>query len=549
MERTGGKRKWRGIASFVIVLAFIFSVAWQSSASADQTVAEKLLDIMRANHEITDQQYKDLKKQAEEEKAAMAAGIAQQVKTETAKVAEAAKPVVTPPPAGVPEGGMNFQMKGINVNLGGFIEAGGIYRSRNENQDIGSSFNKLPLQNSAAFFQDETRFSARQSRLSVLAQGDYSPTVHLAGYYEMDFLGGAPTANSNESNSYNLRIRHLYTTTDLDSCGLHFLAGQSWSLVTQNANGITPRDEDIPLTIDAQYVPGFNWARQAQFRVTKDWNKEFWLAVSVENPQTTAAVAVPGQTLVTNYAINQTGGSLFGNTLSVNDVPDIVVKAAWESCWGHFEVFDLVRTFQSDLVVTNGPATGTVTRTDKMTDSVGGGFDIPIIPKQLNIEATAMYGSGIGRYGSGQLPDVTQDYLGDIHPITALHLLTGLTWLPTKDLQFYGYIGMEKADPLNLDHNTTAYGYGSNLYDDTVGPVVTSTHFQGQIEEIDQITIGDWYSFYHGKFGVMKAGLQYSYTQNKYFSGNTTGTVEGTAVGGPTANDHMVFTSIRYYWK
>ncbi|SPF49667.1 exported hypothetical protein [Syntrophobacter sp. SbD1] len=76
MERTGGKRKWRGIASFVIMLAFIFSLAWQSSASADQTLAEKLLDIMRANHQITEQQYKELKKQAEDEKAAQSAGAA-----------------------------------------------------------------------------------------------------------------------------------------------------------------------------------------------------------------------------------------------------------------------------------------------------------------------------------------------------------------------------------------------------------------------------------------------------------------------------------------
>ncbi len=34
----------------------------------------------------------------------------------------------------------------------------------------------------------------------------------MEGYFEMDFLGAAPTANSNESNSYNLRMRNVYGT-------------------------------------------------------------------------------------------------------------------------------------------------------------------------------------------------------------------------------------------------------------------------------------------------------------------------------------------------
>ena len=36
--------------------------------------------------------------------------------------------------------------------------------------------------------------------------------------------------------------------------------------------GIVPRQENVPLTIDAQYVVGFNWERQAQLRVVKDFD-------------------------------------------------------------------------------------------------------------------------------------------------------------------------------------------------------------------------------------------------------------------------------------
>ena len=94
-------------------------------------------------------------------------------------------------------------MMGVNVKFGGFLAAEGVYRARNENSDISSKFQSIPLSNQVGYYQDETRFSARQSRINILAQGDYSPTIHLAGFYEMDFLGAASTANSAESNSYN----------------------------------------------------------------------------------------------------------------------------------------------------------------------------------------------------------------------------------------------------------------------------------------------------------------------------------------------------------
>ncbi len=547
MGIAGGKG-WR-IASFVIVIAFIFSIAWRTSAVAQQTVADELLDVMRANHQITEEQYQRLKKRTADEKAALVAAIAQQVKAETAKVAtvrtvEEKKPFEitgTGKAADNGEGGVEFKMKGITVNLGGFLEEASLYRSRNENSDIGSYYQKIPLPNSASYFQDETRFTARQSRLSLLAKGDYSDTVHLAGYYEMDFLGAAPTANSNESNSYNLRIRHLYGTGDWDTCGLHFLFGQSWSLVTQDAKGIIPRQELLPLTIDAQYVPGFNWARQPQLRIVKDWDKTFWLGVSVENPQTTAAT--PPNTVGTNYAINQTSTNLFATNLSVNNIPDIVVKAAYDPCFGHFEVFNLVRTFESSWLPTGS---STVTNQQITRDAVGGGFSIPIVPNELSIMASTMYGQGIGRYGSGQLPNVAQDKSGAIEPITAWHLLGGLTWQPLKQLQFYAYYGRETANRLDLAQGTTAYGYGS-IYDDDFFGNITSTKFNGQIQTIDQITIGDWWTFYQGRFGTMKLGLQYSYTQDKYFDGSSSSTGY-VPMRGPTVADHMFFTSVRYYW-
>src|SRR5271168_191724 len=76
----------------------------------------------------------------------------------------------------------------VTVTLGGFIASEGVYRSRNETTDIGSSFSGIPFSSSPYGHLSETRLTARQSRLSVLAQGDVDSDTHLTFYNELDFL-------------------------------------------------------------------------------------------------------------------------------------------------------------------------------------------------------------------------------------------------------------------------------------------------------------------------------------------------------------------------
>ena len=129
--------------------------------------------------------------------------------------------------------------KGITITPGGFLELAGIYRDHFQGNDISSSFS-IPFPNNRASHTSEGRFTARQSRLSFLAEGAVNPHVKLGMYGEFDFQGGAQTANSNQSNSYNPRIRNLYGTIDWSEGdhGWHLLAGQNWSLLTTNAKGI-----------------------------------------------------------------------------------------------------------------------------------------------------------------------------------------------------------------------------------------------------------------------------------------------------------------------
>ena len=91
-----------------------------------------------------------------------------------------ARPAGPQPPAQIPSpappvqaeaerGG--FMNTGIELTLGGFLEGATIYRSRNLTADIGSPWNTIPFPNSPNYHLSEFRGTARQTRLSLLAQG------------------------------------------------------------------------------------------------------------------------------------------------------------------------------------------------------------------------------------------------------------------------------------------------------------------------------------------------------------------------------------------
>ena len=160
--------------------------------------------------------------------------------------------------------------KGVTLTFGGWVDLTGIYRSRNIASDTGSVYNFIPYQQAHNFYVPETRFSARQSRFSVLAEGNADPDTHLAGYGEIDFEGAAQTASSVATNSFNPRMRQLSLEVDRTDLGLHFLAGQSWSLNSPGKAGIDSHGVDAPGVIDFESVPGFISARQPGLRVWQD---------------------------------------------------------------------------------------------------------------------------------------------------------------------------------------------------------------------------------------------------------------------------------------
>ena len=384
------------------------------------------------------------------------------------------------------EGPAAIRYKGISITPGGFVAAETVFRQRATSSDINTPFNSIPFPGNSLSKVTENNFTARQSRLSLLAESKMG-SAKLTGYYEADWLGTGVTSNNRQSNSYVFRQRILYGQAAFDN-GWIVTGGQQWSLATETRRGITNRQEVLPLTIDSQYQVGFTWARQYGFRVVKDFGGKFALAVSVEGPQ--ATIGGRGFSLATTTTVGSASVATTGNTFlnspgngggllnfvdtsgyPVNKAPDILFKAAADPGYGHYEVFGIVSTFRNraypcGVVGTNAKDTAPPAVPTTIPCSVdgstspsslgafndtrtGGGLGanlrLPLFAKKVELAAQGAAGDGIGRYGSAQLADLTFRPDGTQALIRTAHGLGELVYHATTKLDIYADFGAEYA--------------------------------------------------------------------------------------------------------
>jgi hypothetical protein len=462
----------------------------------------------------------------------------------------------------------------VKVTLGGFVTADTVWRQRNTVSDMGTAFNAIPFPFSPLYDEHEFHGSARESRISLLIDGTIDPIQKMAGYFEMDFLGvgGGPPAASNytETNAWPMRLRQAYLTYDNSGWGFHFLAGQAWSLLTQNQVGITPRKENIPLTIDANYVIGFNYDRGWQIRAVQELAPGVAFGVSIENPAAivgastaTAPTGVGGAFasggIVNGVEVNFAntaggGGFLNGVTVTTDQIPDIIEKVAFDPGWGHYEIFGLQRFFTDHtLACVAGPCvagstvmTGSTTTHTNFGASVGGSVLLPLIPKYLDFTGSVLYGRGISRYGAGQLSDVTIAADGSLTPLTGVNAMVGLIAHPYDGLDVYAYAGLEQVSASFFNVGTTLFGFGNPGFSNVGCTIVTPFSFAGGTpgnciannRRLSDVTVGFWQNVYKGNYGRVAVGAQYEYIKRQVFAG---------LGGDPSTDDNIILTSIRYY--
>jgi hypothetical protein len=488
-----------------------------------------------------------------------------------------------------------FQIGALSVTLGGFFEDAGIYRSRNAVTDITSNLTTgIPLRNSALYHEPEFGESARRTAMQALISGDPDDATHIQAFIQNDFQGGAPTSNATQSNGWVPRLTQGYAEYARSDLGFYVLAGQTWSLLTMDLDGLDPRKVNSPPTIDGAYVPGFNWVRQPQLRLAKSFDSgHYWLGVSVESPQTAYAnttipaalgtlnisnpgigsqatgsntasavcTAVATTTTTTTTTTTATAGGkttdkstskststsscttanvASQSTFTNNIAPDIVVKATADYPRAHLEAYGIGRLFNDRLSQTGTGQSNTV-----FGGGAGAAAMIHIIPRKLDVQVSGLAGVGIGRYGASQLPDATVGADGRPQPIREWSALVGLIGHPTPVLDVYGFLGTEQSDAAYYDTYSKgvvskAYGYGNPLYVNTscYAELGASSTCTGTTKAVVQGTLGAWYRFLKGPYGTMQVGAQYSYTRRMTFEG----------VGGaPQSDENMVFLSFRYY--
>jgi len=467
------------------------------------------------------------------------------------------------------ESPLAIHYKGITITPGGFLAAEFVRRSRALGSDINTPFNSVTMPGASQSRISEFFGSGRQSRISMLAQGQVK-NVKVTGFVEADFLSAGVTSNNNQSNSYTLRQRQAFAQAAFAS-GWTLTGGQMWSLVTETRHGTDNRSEALPMTIDPQYTVGFSWARQYGIRVAKSFNNKVWLAVSMENPQ--ATVTTHGN--AANFLVGSagTGGGLYNlnANYSFNPSPDLIAKVAFEPGFGHYEVFGVYSRFRDRVFpcAENFASAGCGSLTaasavqaynsSKNGGGIGANARWSFYNKHIDLGLHALGGIGVGRYGTSGLPDASVHANGTLDLIRSYQGLGTLEWHGPK-LDVYFNAGAEYAGRA-WDYDALQakpyVGYGSPFFTNSgcfieTSPSANSGFAPGSLASCTADTrvlyegsFGIWFKPYDGSKekvnrGRIQWGPQFSYVDRHAWSG-------AGAPNEPHGLDGMIYTSFRYY--
>jgi hypothetical protein len=423
---------------------------------------------------------------------------------------------------------LQFSIGNVTFMPVGFMDDTAVWRDKDAGSSIGSNFGSLPYNNTTAGQLSEFRFSPQNSRLGFRIDGDWKG-AHFIGYNEIDFLG---TSGSNalgvSNNAFVPRIRLYWVDVRKDK--VEFLAGQSWTMLTPNRNGISPLPADLfySQVIDVNYMNGLTWARQAGVRVLLHPSEKVTFGVSVENPDqyiggsgglSATAITLPS-------ALSSLAGGQFDNATNVfvtpNVAPDIIAKLALDpSTRVHFEIAGIDRTFKDWDPTSHAYST-----------KVGGGVSINgnfEIVERVRLITNNYWSDGGGRYLFGNAPDVMIRADGSISPIHAGGTVDGFEIQATKKLMLYAYYGgIYVGRDFAFDANGTSlvgYGYKGSA--------------NSQNRAIQEGTFGFNKTIWKdAKYGAINFMGQYEYlTRDPWF----------VATGAPkNTHDNTIYFNVRY---
>jgi len=202
---------------------------------------------------------------------------------------------------------------------------------------------------------------------------------------------------------------------------------------------------------------------------------------------------------------------------------------------------------------------------------------LPVWPKLLDVQGSILYGNGIGRYASGQLPDVTIAPDGSLTALRELQSMIGAVLHIMPDLDLYSYAGVERAaasytvntngiSGVNIGYGNPFYSNAACLLENYGGPftpavggnVVTASESNGtcavNTRQLAELTAGFWYNLYRGLWGRVAFGMQLEYIHRDVFSASAAVAAKNGFAALPAANlapatdIGIIMSSLRFYF-
>ena len=428
-------------------------------------------------------------------------------------VAPIATPLPLPEPAPqaaqdqIPESPLQLRLGSSTITPVGFMDLTNTFRSSASGTSFATNFGSYPYNNNLPSGRlTEDRFSAGNSRIGFRVDNTYKG-IHTLGYFEGDFVGGIGSLANNTqvtSNSLVFRIRLYWVDVRKDQ--FEFLAGQSWSMMTPNRNGISalPGDLFYGQEFDVNYLNGLTWGRIPGLRFLYHPTKTVTFGISAENASQyfggSGGGGVPTlPTALSGLTSNELDASVANGQSIANVRPDIIAKLAIQpNSRIHFEFAGVTDQFK--IFNPNTTGAGALTYFSKVGGggSVNGNFEVV---KNFRIVTNNFWSDGAGRYLFGVAPDFILQANGNPSLIHAGSTLDGFE-ARVKKTQIYGYYGSIYVgrDTAYDTNGTTLIGYGFH------------GSANSQNRSTQEGTFGITQTFFNDpKYGAVSMYLDYAY--------------------------------------
>jgi len=414
----------------------------------------------------------------------------------------------------------------------GFMDFTPFWRDKNAaTGTMGSNFGSVPYNNVPNGNLSEFHFSVQNSRIGFRIDGEWKGT-HFIGYNEFDFNGtSGSTALAVSNGAIVPRLRLFWV--DARKGKVEFLAGQSWSMMTPNRNGLSALPGDLFYTqvIDINYVAGLTWTRQPGLRVLYHPNKKVTFGVSAEQPDQYIGGSAGGSSITLPSALSGLTSTQLDNAANISGAsylaqpgytPDLMAKFAFDIPRLHFEVGGIESNFKTTTL-----SAPWVSHT---TQGAGLLFGANVaVTKNFRLMTSNFLSDGEGRYLFGQAPDLIVRADGSLSAVHAKSTLDGFEVRPKSNLLLYGYyggiyIGRNTAFDAN---GTSRIGYG----------YAGSANSQNRV--INEATFGFNQTIWSSpRYGAINLMGQYEYLErNPWYV--SAGAPKGT-------HDSTVYFNIRY---